>query len=293
MERFGKADAIFGGDWHLMEHTPVSRTDDYPETVFRKLHFISELQKVHGCPVYHSGDLFDHWKPSPWLIAKAAKHLPEQFYSTYGNHDLPGHSFDERERCGLFALAQASNKVNALEFGYWNYDPAEGHCIEIKGRKILVWHKCVFQIKEEWMSSIDSSHARKLLKKYPEYDVIVTGDNHKPFVEEYNGKYLVNCGSLGRITAAQIKHRPAVYLWYADDNKVVPVYLPIEKNVLSTEHLQQTKERDVRISSFLEGFKEWKSSLDFEENLKRYEQENNPDPEIMKIVYNSIDNGAA
>jgi N-acetylmuramoyl-L-alanine amidase len=42
-----------------------------------------KLQEKHQCPVFHAGDLFDYWKPSPWLISKAIEHLPDKFYTIY------------------------------------------------------------------------------------------------------------------------------------------------------------------------------------------------------------------
>ena len=54
----------------------------------------SDLQQKYDCPVYHAGDLFDYWKPSPALLAKTMEHLPKDFYTAYGNHDLPQHNIE-------------------------------------------------------------------------------------------------------------------------------------------------------------------------------------------------------
>lgn len=289
-EEHGVADAIFMADAHLNWKTPIARTDNFMEAMYRKLNFIGVLQSMNdNCPIYHAGDLFDYWDPPYWFFVEVAKRLPKNFHSVYGNHDLPQHSYAERHRCGLYALDQTTKHIKALDFGYWNYVPNEEDGIVIKGRRLMIWHICVFQVKEKWMDNIDSSHALKLLKKYPQYDVIVTGDNHKPFIEEYKGRYLVNCGSMLRTTAAQADYKPHVYLWYAESNKIIPVPLPISPNVISRDHLEVKEARNERIETFVKSFDTWESGLDFEANLKTFEIQQKPEPEVMEIVYKSID----
>ena len=38
-------------------------------------------------------------------------------------------------------------------------------------------------------------NAINILKKYPQFDLIVTGDNHQSFSVEYEGRLLVNTGT--------------------------------------------------------------------------------------------------
>ena len=77
MERTNKsnviqqASAILCGDVHLREDSPICRTDDVWAAQWKKIDFISDLQKTHDCPVLCSGDLFDYWKPSPNLLTFA------------------------------------------------------------------------------------------------------------------------------------------------------------------------------------------------------------------------------
>ena len=251
------------------------------------MNFISELQQKHNCPFLVAGDFFDHWKPSPELLALVAKAMPKDTYCVYGNHDLPEHSISQKHRSGLYAL-EASGVIKMLPFGYWKDVPGE-EGFRIKNRNIFIWHKCVYRVKEQWMDSTDSVHARKLLKIYPQFDVIVTGDNHQPFIEELDGRLLVNCGSLMRIRASQVDYKPCVYLYYADTNEVEKVYLPIEIDVFTVEHLEKKQDREQRISEFVKSLGNWESGLDFYENLKLFEQKNKPEPEVMRIIYKSMD----
>ena len=111
-----KADAILTSDWHLREDTPICRTDNYWEVQWKKVDYISKLQKQYNCLVLHAGDLFDHWKPSPRLLREIILHIPDTFFTVYGQHDLPQHSLELTNKCGINVL-QAANKLRVFENG--------------------------------------------------------------------------------------------------------------------------------------------------------------------------------
>lgn len=287
-----KASAILMGDVHLREDQPICRTDDVWAAQWRKIDFISDLQKKHGCPVLCSGDLFDYWKPSPNLLTWASEHLPDQFYSIYGQHDLPQHNMELAHKSGLYNLWK-NRKLFILpecHFGQTpTSEPPYPYCFPEFEKRILVWHQMVYQGKLPWPGCTDPM-AAKLLRKYPQYSLICTGDNHKPFVEEHQGRILVNVGSMMRTTADQIDYRPAVWLWYAETNTVEKVYLPIEDNVISREHLEIKEQRDNRMNAFIEKMDDsWEAGLSFEQNLEEFKKTNKVKKSIMNIIYQSLD----
>lgn len=286
-----KADGILTADWHLMEDTPICRTDNYWETQWRKIDFISELQKQHNCPVIHAGDLFNFWKPSPMLLSETIKHIPNRFWSIYGNHDLPQHNMELVYKCGQYTLAQGKHLEVLPAMGNWLTGPEYYKDIEIPelfGRTFFVWHVMTYQGKEPW-PGCTAPTGKRLLKKYPQYDLIVTGDNHKPFVEEYEGRLLVNPGSIFRLKADQLDHRPRVYLWYAETNTVEPVYIPIE-DVISIEHLKAVEKRNTRIDSFISTLNgDWSAEFSFEENLERFCEKNKIRQSVKDIIYEVIE----
>ena len=288
---FKKPDAILCADIHLREDIPTCRTDDYQAAQWRKLSFIRDLQLEYDCIVIHAGDLFHHWKPSPQLLSMTIQNLPAQFHTIYGQHDLPQHNFDLRHKSGIHTL-ETDNTLEVLDECHYGQEPRNGSMSFAPGvdnsRDILVWHKMVWQGEKLWPDQIDPS-AKRILKQYPGYDLIVTGDNHKPFVEEHEGRLLVNPGSMMRTTADQIDHKPRVYLWYADTNTVEPVYLPIESGVISRDHITRTEERDGRIDAFISRLDDdWEASVSFEENLERFAKANNVRQSVMDIVMKGI-----
>lgn len=285
-------DAILTGDWHLREDTPVCRTEpEYQTAQWEKVDFVSELQKRYKCPVIHSGDLFNHWKPSPWLLSMTMQHLPKEFYTIYGNHDLPQHNLGLADKCGIYVLAQ-SEHLQIYNGSHWGQPPSKESYVGINlpyNRNILVWHVMTYQGKKPWPGCTDPMSAA-LLRKFPEYDLILTGHNHKTFVEEYQGRLLVNPGSIFRQTADQMNHQPCVFLWYAETNTVVPIYLPIKDGVISREHIADIEKRDNRIDAFISRLDaEWDVAMSFEENLEAFAAANKVKKPVMDIIYQAIE----
>lgn len=290
-----KADAILTGDWHLREDTPVCRKDDFQQTLWDKVDFISNLQKEHDCYVLHSGDLFNHWKPSPFLLAKTIQHLPAKFWTIYGNHDLPQHNLDLADRCGINVLREAG-VLSVLHGTHWRQKPEAPSmifplAIPYKNSvlmKVLMWHVMTYQGVKPWPDCTDPISAA-LLRKY-KYDLILTGHNHKTFVEEYHGRLLINPGSISRQEAGQMDHKPCVFLWYAESNTYKQVFLPIPDGAISREHLDIQELREGRIDSFISRLDtDWEAALSFEENLQTFEKTNKVRKSVMEIVYKSLE----
>jgi DNA repair exonuclease SbcCD nuclease subunit len=285
--------AILCSDMHLREQTenPTCRTDDWWAAQWKKIDFISDLQKRYDCPVIHGGDLFDNWKPSPFLLSETIKHLPDNFWTIYGQHDLPQHNLELAYKSGINTLAEAG-KLTIFDDCHFEQFPNEAsmlvHLSKTKTVKVLVWHTFNFQGKPPW-PGCEALPASKLLKKYPEYDLIVTGDNHQSFVEEYESRLCVNPGSMMRMTADQQDFRPSVFLWYAETNTVERVYLPIEPDVISREHIDRKQERDNRLEAFVSRLNtEWEADVSFEENVNRMMEENGTADSIREIVNKAV-----
>jgi DNA repair exonuclease SbcCD nuclease subunit len=284
-----KPDAILTSDWHLRETTPICFIGDFQKEQWTAVKFISSLQKKYGCVVLHAGDLFDHWKPSPWLLSMTISMIPDRFYTIYGQHDLPQHSLELQDKSGINVLRQAE-KLTVLSGCHWGQAPNTNFSTNFEfgeGGKILVWHHLTYQTKP--FPGAEGGMAAGILRKYPQFDLIVTGDNHQSFTEEYQGRLLVNPGNLTRQVADQIAFRPRVYLWYADTNTVEPIYIPIQEGAISREHLEVKEKRDARIDAFVSGLnKDWTAELSFEHNLEKFKQTNIIRRSVLDLVYKAI-----
>jgi len=282
--------AILTSDWHLRETQPLARTDDFMEAQWRKVQHIKGLQKEYGCPVVHAGDLFHHWKPSPWLLSQCFRHLPDEFYTIYGNHDLPQHNLDLREKSGVNVLAEAG-RIEILEGVHWGQTPVSyPELIESPGsdERILVWHIMTWKGEPPY-PDCEAGDAYRLLRAHPRANLILTGHNHQQFVARMDGRTLVNPGGITRQEADEVDVRPAVYFWYGG-GEVGRYELPFDEGVISREHIEEKKSRDHRIEAFVSKLKdEWETSLSFEDNLERFFAINKTRPAIKEIIYESLD----
>lgn len=281
-------DAILTSDWHLREDQPICRIDNFWEEQWNKVRFVRDLQKKYKCYVLHAGDLFHHWKPSPFLLSNAISNLPEQFFTVYGQHDLPQRNLSLADKSGIYTLSTSGSVCTGFGTNFGE-EPRKEHLITIQGREILIWHKLVWTGKVPWPGCTDPT-AESILDKYPMYSLILTGDNHLCFSININDRLLVNPGSLTRQTADQVDHRPRVYLWYSKTNAVEPIYLPIKEGVVSREHISHDEVRDKRIEAFVSKLNdEWESDLDFPHNLENFIKENNVDPKVVEIIRKAVD----
>jgi len=288
MKTKNKPDFLLASDFHLRESIPICRTDNVWDAQWRKVDFVNELQREYDCPVLHAGDLFDHWKPSPYLLREAMIHLPKQFYTVYGQHDLPNHSLDLKNKSGISVLEEAG-VLNVLKGFHWGMKPGDKEDlvfgIKIKNRTIAVWHDFTYVGREPFPGAKGKAHAK--LEKYKQFDLIVTGDNHQSFtLRGVNGNLLVNPGSLMRQDADQIDFQPKVYLWYAEDNTVEAVEIPIEKDVVTRGHIEKVEQRDERIDAFVSRMdSNWELTTNFDENLERFFVLNRVRQQVKNIIY--------
>lgn len=276
-------DAILCSDIHLRDSIPVARIDDYWLAQEKKIKFISDLQKEHDCLIFCAGDIFHKAKSSQYLEAWAIDFLPPMTCIA-GQHDLPNHNFENLNKSSLGVL-QSAGIVNVLNIPFGDI----GVVYEIKNKKIAMTHRMILKPDDKQDKIIGGMDTIKLLKKYPEYDLILTGDNHKSFTVEHEGRLLVNPGSMMRMTAGQINHKPRVYLWDAEKNEVEIVYLPIEKDVISREHIEIQKEKDAKIEAFINRMKQdYEIDISFDSNMKSFLQSNEVRPSVEKIIWEEM-----
>ena len=281
--------AIFTADWHLREDQPVCRTDDFQKEQWNKIQFIKDLQNKYDCLVLHAGDLFHHWKPSPYLLSKTIEHLPNNFWTVAGNHDLPQHNMELIEKSGIFTLIKAG-KINLLSGCHWGGVPDIPRSLAFPTTEetVLVWHVMTWKGNTPYPNCPDPDCFR-LLRKYKEFDVLLTGHNHQSFTAEQDGRLLVNPGCITRQEADQTNHKPCIYLWYGETD-IQQIFLPHNRGVISREHIELQQKKTDRIDAFITRLNsEWESTISFEDNLERFFASNDIETDVKDIIYKSIE----
>ena len=81
---------LITGDWHITNKSPKRRTDDYFETLYKKLEFILDVAKNHKVEaILQPGDFFDSHKASDFLKQELILLLKNVDIKTiFGQHDL-------------------------------------------------------------------------------------------------------------------------------------------------------------------------------------------------------------
>lgn len=281
--------AILTSDIELRSHPPLCRTDDHWAAQARKIAWLCDLQKKYNCPVIDGGDLFDKkYKqyPNNELTRWAIYNLPRPMVTVPGNHDLPGKSYENYVSSAM-AIIEAGGGLKHYQGGYllyndefssgiyiagfeWGQEIKQKERIKIyDGKTVAIIHAMIYEEFEPFPGCQGYS-AKEVMDLLPDFDLIVTGDNHKTFVREEKGRLLVNPGSFMRNDADQIDHKPCVFLWYAEENRVEQVFIPIEKGVVSREHIDEVVKKEERLSAFMECLGDNKvEGIDFEDNLRQ------------------------
>lgn len=277
MKKDQDPDAIIVGDIHARDDQPPCRLDNFWETQIWKFKWLRNLWDEYGRPaVLQPGDLFHRWKSSPQVISAVMNYLPPMVTipGNPGKHNY--YSQEGFEKDALHVIQSSSldwEVMNSYECSFydwfavhsclWGQSPRPLVKTDSK-RKVLLTHKMILDGPEMF----EGENGNDFLKKHKGFDLIVTGHNHKPMEFGLDTRLLVNPGSFTRQTADET-HRPRVYLWWAEDNGIMPVFVPTEEDVITREHIDQDKARDERIASFVESLADsaLDVSIDFLKNI--------------------------
>jgi len=304
---------ILTGDIHLTDRAPVARTDNWGETVQRKIDWLFYLKEQYlkkgTTYLLDAGDMFDNARPSNELIAWAIGNLPAFDLTLPGNHDLPGRTLKNigntaqsiLHEAGIIYLVGAENGLRLGEnLKVWTFPwgvlptpcPDTSNYQEDGISRIAVAHILTWSGKIPW-AGIESDSATDLLHQLTGYDLILTGHNHKAFHAQEGTRYLVNPGSIFRLTADEAEATPCVYVWDTDTNELIQEFVPIESGAVTREHIERVEERDARIEAFADHLnKDWLVETSFERNVENYFSRNRGvDPRVKELVYEAISSG--
>lgn len=305
--------AIITGDIHLRDDVPICRTDDYIMAMWKKIEFIRQLQEKYKCFILDAGDLFDTWRPSHLLVVQALQRLPEKMYTVPGNHEIPQHNIDLLEKSAL-AVLDAAHKVNVLSdagvaqtiirkevfrMRLFPYPYGSNYKDLIHEVRPDIAVKCDVAIIHEMFYRdhinplIPGESAESMIGDMP-FDLIVTGHNHQSFFfsdKDKKGRvrWWVNPGSMMRSDADQVKHIPQVFLWDAVEHEIEAVPLPIEKNVITREHIERKENKDARLEAFVQRVNDnYDVGLSYSRNLESFFKANSVRKPVQDIIWESL-----
>lgn len=291
---------ILTADWHIRSTIPSCRKDDFFKVQFEKVKFVLSIAKEYDASIIVAGDIGEkpHWEN--WLLTKYIElfrlhHL--SIYAIPGQHDLVNHRLDKINEGGIGVL-RSSSMINLLKERKVKYDSVHLYpypfgekvkrCKKIPSVKtIAITHQLICQKPLGWQK--DKLMAKSLLRDLECYDLIVSGDNHESFVQEYEGRYLVNPGSLVRTKSDQINFQPKIYLWDSEDNSVKTINVPIEKDVFDLTKTEDEISINNEMQKFVEMLKKpTMSSRCFTSYLREYLEANKIEKKVQEKIWEIV-----
>lgn len=300
---------VVTGDNHLRPDRPLCRLDeDWIATQKAQLDFIVDLANEEQAALIITGDLFDVPRVPPKIVSMfidAISNLNSTCYVIAGNHSLPWHKLENVDDSSigiLKAMSVTNDKIVYLDAEEYTENGRFEHAAELFPG-MLVIHTLTFPSVTDIPFGAEAVSAYQLLEKFPNAEWIFTGDYHKNFVVEEEDHIVINPGCMNIQSADMIDYTPVVYVvetgeaidvttkgdpepvYRIGERKITAVPVPENPDVLTRNHLDQQKERDARISSFVETvIHEGQIGLSFEDNLKAAMDNNKIDKSIRAII---------
>jgi predicted phosphodiesterase len=267
---------IITGDWHLRPDNPVCRKDNFFKTQYKTLEFIKNLAIENNAGIINTGDIFH--KPRYQypdiilnIIRDIFKNIP--IYYIAGNHDLLFHNLENIKKGNIGILSSFKNWYHISKFdNFAGFD--YGKDIENTTNDYAVIHK--YTSEKNLPFFIKNGITSENLSNY-DYKTIFAGDNHEGFMVFKNNTLIVNPGCITRQTIDKKNYKPRIYIYDTKKDSCVLVYLP-DNNIddIDSVYIDEIKNRENRIDSFVEKLKgKIDLNLSFEDNIKKYIEENN------------------
>ena len=245
--------AIVCSDVHLSLKPPIARAEepDWFAAMARPWKEIKQLAKKYSAPILVAGDVFDRWNAPPELINWAIETLPK-FYAIPGQHDLPNHRANAEDRSAYGTLVRVGTILPLTTDPIMEGNMMRGILLELTGfpygtrvrspdpenstakvLKIALVHEFLWIKGSTYYGAPKQKRLHKKMNKFNGFDIVVVGDNHKPFeIKLKGGATVFNCGSLIRRKSDEIAHRPRVGLIRAS-GKIQSYELNTEKDVIT------------------------------------------------------------
>lgn len=304
---------LLSGDWHLTDNPPEKYQGDFWKDLNETVDFILKIFVDLKCDyICQPGDMFNHFRQSDFVkqhfidkFRKIQKKSP-LILTVLGQHDQRWHSTIDIKNIPSAVIessgvSQVLHATDSLPFSIYDSETDQTFVIYGCGFKeedklnplvkgdfnILLTHRLVLEsIDQEWQSK--KAVTAKALLSSNNFDLIVSGDNHKAFDCEYDGKTLVNCGSLMRTRIDQEDHVPRIYVFDSKEMFIERIDIPVRnfRTIfdVATERAEQEKSDELKAFVTTVGENTKFVGMDFKKNLDEVAEK----PELHPITSQMI-----
>lgn len=301
----------YTSDLHGHTKTPKNRNDNYFEAFKTKFSFFIDYCLDEAVDyILLAGDIVDHHTVSyhvtnyllkefrRWeLYAGAGKIL-----TITGQHDVKYHATFDGTPYESFLNSGLVKHLGAEPFIIQDKLDPESIDVHIYGSSfgeetpevvypdvynILVTHDMIVNEKNEFWE--EKFKLASTLLRSNKFNLIVAGDNHKPFITNYRSKRLVMCGSMMRKNIDQKDYEPKFYVTYTSNNQHEEVKFPIQPDVFNEESVVLGKERKILVEKFAESLKDSNLiGLQFTDRIKKAVSDSEEIEEHVVEIINDI-----
>lgn len=287
---------IITADWHIRATRPRCRIDDdWMGTQRNALAQIKKISVKKDAPVFVVGDLFHSNSDTSFECIQLVQCLADELGELYilaGNHDLPYHSSENINKSAIGILLNSNNIASIREFNLWVLNHKDVTCscsnfdeVDDNDAEIVFKHTLVFPDLKSLPPNVDAITSKELLEEFSNAKWIFTGDYHRNFHYEKNGRHVVNPGCLLRQTSDMKNYKCGVY--YVDTDENIVEFIPIIDNeeFVDDSYILKQEERENRIESFVDKLKNTKNiSLDFVDNVHKAIIANKLNENMVRII---------
>lgn len=268
--------AIVTSDWHARSDRPRCRIDGgklvgegkansawqlFQRQCFKKIAIIANNKKV---PMAVIGDIFNKGHVIERIIIdvlSAFRAVKEGTVFVAGNHDLPGHIFENLKDSAIGILMKASRIKNFSIDCLGSYSHFGSEIVESDIEpSVLFLHTLVFETEKEVPPNCEAITADDLLKEFPDKKWIITGDMHRAFHYQKKGRHVINCGCINRQKADELEYKPSVFYIDTENEIVERILLDDDGIFVEDAYLTIEKERNDKLIAFAEAIKLKKDS---------------------------------
>lgn len=309
-------------DTHIRGTSPRSRTDDYPQTIKRKLMEIKEIiQHKQIDLVLHGGDVFDRPNLSPAVVRDFVQ-IFQQFevpiYAVAGNHDMYGHNPSTLDRTmlglldtlGIIQLLYEGERISVEKEGLLVQLSGQAFHFELDHRESFIDYGVTNEIGADYCIHI--VHGMLVDQSLPEgvghtlidqlslpsaADILLTGHYHAGFpIQKQGGKYIINPGAIARVNnhPSEISRIPQVVLIELDDSiqiQLIPLSSAEDGEVvLDRTYLEQAAYRQRQLASFVQEIQAVGSfrSMDITDMIEEISRSTDIEPEVKQETLRRI-----
>ena len=275
---------IFMTDTHGRTNNPVSRKDNFPETILNKIAWVIDYANSIDAQILHGGDWVNRPDTSPAYVSKMCtlfKRAKYPILGILGNHDIYGYNPDTYYRtplhiasaCGAFSILSEA-PLNISGTNIFISGANSTGLIDKNGRTAEYYTPRRLMPKETGEVRIHIVHGFLTDHTWPEgvpytlidavkdtdADILLTGHEHTGYgIMKENDTIFCNPGALGRVSAsvgdvnrevrvAEITVEDGVY-----DVELIPLPEEIARpsdEVLDRAALEEEKAAAARIETF-------------------------------------------